>query len=422
MAYSRHGLYDLTTQTLGYYQGGAWVELPLPGVTLRDVADAALSRTDVRDIWCRALPPGWFGPAGEDGPAKVAVSKDGRHRAASYDSPAFGRCYLHEWGDDRWPGATHPEPRDILATYDALSDVFGGRPFGFTPATLGLDIMGMTRRKHKEWFTPESLPVNIVHPRQTYVRLPRYDDGPYIHCYDIRSAFLAAARSLNFPTGAAMHLNDPRLLFGSVGFATAEHAGIANLTFNRREPGPLRREGWHAQSLYRAALAWGQAPVVTDAYVFAQRHQALRTWADTLLDAMKHLYPALPVPARPVALAAWKAIYLGAIGRLASHPDWGGKRWYQLPVWHAMIEGEAFRRAWGLVGTIERPLALCLLSDTVLIPSYNPDPGSDAPAPLGDAPGQLRHCWTREGISLAAIAAAKRGDAVAFRDAVYGGE
>lgn len=422
--YNRHGLYDLTTQTLTYRVGGSPVQLADVGVSPLAIAEAALTRTDVHDIWLRGVPSEWW----RDWPADShpwetfrQTQQGGRTRTASATRTGWGTVYFHEWGTAPWPGVTHPDPLAVLPVYDALSDALA-RPFGFSPAALGLDILKTTFHRRPEWFRPETPTLALRHPRQTFVRLPRDDDGPYVHAFDMKAAFFAVARSLRFPTGAAMHLADPRLMFGPVGLATAEHAALVNLTANRRAPGPITKEGWHAQSVYRAALAWGQHPVTRDAYVYAQRHEAMREWAETLLTALKLVSRSGGCGADQqrvrIAVAVWKTIYIETIGRLAWQPP-SGPKWYTLPLWHAMIEGEAMRRMWGAVGTAERPLALALSTDEILVPSHSPDP-ADALGTLGEAPGNFVHKWSAEGYPPAALEAARRGDAVACRDALRG--
>lgn len=412
----RHAIYDPQTQTLSYHTPERWATVATGANDLPYVCGTAVGG-DVRDIWCRVLPREWSDASRpEHAILNTAVSRDGRFRAIMYTDLRRRVFFLHDWGDTRWPGALHADPAATLALYDAFSAAIDD-PFGFSPGGLGLGVLLRTVHRHPEWFRPERLPLTPHHPRQTFVRLPREDDGPYIHCLDMHAAFFAVARSLRFPTGAAMHLADPRLLFGPVGFATTEHAALAKVTYNRSTPGPLRREGWHAQSVYRAALSHGQSPTVLDAYVYSQRHEALRDWAETLLRVYRALLPATAKPMRPILSALWKSVYIGAIGRLASAPDWGGDKWYHLPLWHAMIEGEVARRAWSLAGPAEHPSALCLLTDELLFASHDPDP-DELCARIGMAPGQLRHRWTRRGVPPAALAAAQRGDAVGFRDAV----
>lgn len=407
----RHGLYDAETQTLHHWFGGSWHETRPAAYTLMAVAQHALGATDVRDVWVGNAPADWWTAESRD--IFLVPVANNRARAASYDG-ASGDVYLHQWGAPPWPGATHPDPPLVLRAYDHLSRVLR-RPFGFTPGALGLDILRDTARKHPEWFKPETLPIALHHPRQQWCRAPRPDDGRYIHCYDMRAAFLGAARSLRFPTGAAMHLQDPRLLFGPLGLATAEHAAAVDLTAALRNPGPLRKHGWHVQSVYRGALVAGQHPEVRDAYVYSQRHEALRDWADTLSAAARTFRGALDTPAAHLAMAVWKDIYRAAIGRLAA-PTFGQARWYFLPFWHAMIEGEVLRRMWTVACPTNRFPALALLTDEVLLTSPDPDPAI-ALALCGEAPGQFLHRWTCEGFPPDALAVAKAGNAVALRDA-----
>lgn len=368
-------------------QGG-----PIDTPTL-DAAYRLAVRYEARAVWLLNRPaaayPGWWrveapAVAHLSGPRAPGAPTVARVRPHYKSSPTQAVMVYNVTEDSRWPWYTENDPAAVLGAVQALETALG-IPLGYSPAGMALTLMERTNAKHRAWLAyPDlDLPPVISQPAQYVDRIACRDASltsarRYVHLYDTRGAYLAAAQSVDLGCGPALDHRHTESVWVR-GDRPANLPGI----YRVREAsvgGPvIHQAGWYDLATLRAACDMGQRLVTDEAYTWPEHHTALRAWASLLWRAREST--------TGYAQQAVKDCYTAGIGRLRMQPAASPSRddrrpeWHR-PLWHAAILAEAARRQWANFARYQRAGAVPILLDTDTIGLLSVDPEARDLTPL----------------------------------------
>jgi hypothetical protein len=307
-----------------------------------------------------------------------------------------------------------------LATYAALV----GAPYRATPGVAGLGAIrniydrlkpvrrerggtGWVPRQQPRWTWNPEQPMRgcgDLHWRRHPTKYER-ENYPFVHVFDIRAAYLAAAAGARLgwdtPTHAGSVVWDPsqsgfyRILVRGHTWADPRF-GVPIIN-----PDRIESDGtcWVTGPILAYISSTGELlPEIIDSWICVRAGRILNEWADHLRDAI----PDAATAGDPILRAAIKATYTRAWG-LLGRP--GGR--IHRDDWHATIADEArtrmLRKIWGwhaIVG--EWPLKVNVDAVWIAAPDDKPDAiGIGA----GPSIGQFKHVET---VSMADYLAANR--------------
>ena len=251
--------------------------------------------------------------------------------------------------DPRWPWQSL-DAKTLLKTNAYIQDALGIAPL-WSPGHVSRDLMNETNAKRPAWIRdPGQLP-NEVETIQAHDLSwkdtidPSHVGSAWLHLYDKNSAYLGAATSAYLGAGAPLYSGmtdivpfDPTIP-GLWHISTDCEAGFY----------PRLDHAW----LWTPEVAWlvKHASVeIHRAFYWAEKHQALRPWAERLWSARQALNVKMQKPdcmpryshaaGRSAAYASIKAIATQGLGWLAHKPESGATQWYR-PDWWSMIVSEA---------------------------------------------------------------------------------
>ena len=320
--------------------------------------------------WWRVTRPRVAHATGPDGTATAALVQRQYHGTS-------GNIYVHDLTyndagtrrDTRWPWAGEMAAPTVLASALAAASALDW-PLSYSPGHSGLALLQRLSAGHTDWLTypagdlahglPVTHPANHWYSRDAAVR-PR----AWLHAYDVRAAYLAAAARVNLGCGELVAAEDWR--------AAGQH-GVYHVD---AEPGAVLLDGgWYDRAALVAARCQGQPFTVDAGWRFAAYHRPLEAWARRIWAARE--------ATDGLAREAIKAVYVAAIGSFGR----AGTA-HSRPLWHAAIVAEAARHAWanlaGVAAYGETPIGLRV--DAVYALSDAPAPAAAQPARLGG----LRH-------------------------------
>lgn len=281
--------------------------------------------------------------------------------------------------DTRWAAlADQSDPLAVWAAATGLERALN-RSLSYSPGSMVLSLLTQSRLKNPDWYdcTAPRLPRLLggdAHHIAPGNLAPGYD---WLHVYDVNAAHLAAAQSVALGRGT---------VGCRTGGSEALAAGLPGIykvirpATGRVSPLPYaRKEGYYDYALAKHATAHGYA--LADCYVYPEKHQALRRWAESVWDAREKAVGA--------ARALVKAGYTQALGRMGHRPAEGYTDKEYRPLWYHAIVSEAARRQWQrwhVTEGTEGVEPLFLWSDTIGVLTRNPI----APR-SSDTLGGLRH-------------------------------
>lgn len=379
------------TAYLGWHdQPKAYADAP-PPISLDSLAQWA-DQLDVSQIWIM----------GETGPtARAAWWRVSRPRVAHATGPdgvataalvqrqyhaTSGNIYVHDLThgpdgkrrDTRWPWHSETDPRKVLHAALAASHALDW-PLSYSPGHTGLALLARLSVGHTAWLDypagelAHGLP--IVNPaNHWYSREAARRPLAYLHAYDVRAAYLAAAARVNLGCGKLVEAEDWR--------AAGQH-GVYHV---EAEPGAVLLDGgWYDRAALVAAKCQGQPFTVDAGWRFAEYHRPLSDWAARVWAAREAV--------DGLAREAVKAVYVAAIGSFG-RANTNQSR----PLWHAAIVAEAARHSWAnlarVTGYGETPIGLRV--DAVYTLSDSEGAAAEQPGRLGGLRATGSYPVTRE--------------------------
>lgn len=238
--------------------------------------------------------------------------------------------------DDRWPWQEVKDARTLIMSIQYLQHAIGYE-IAWSPGHTGQDLILEENRYHENWLEPSGEPIvirkNLAKALQMKRSLSAFNGELYIHLFDKYAQHLAACTGANFGQGSPHHL-------------------LNDVPFNALTPGLWDVAGmgklWTPELAYRFVElddTEQERPLITEAWVWPEYHQLLRSWAEKLWRARKVLrwpdlwegpgsYPYANEIARLLAFEAVKSIYTQALGWLAHESD--DNKLYR-PDWWSMI-------------------------------------------------------------------------------------
>lgn len=316
--------------------------------------------------WWRVARPRVAHATGPDGNPTAALVQRGYHGTT-------GNIYVHDLThgpdgkprDTRWPWHSEPDPRIVLSSALAASGALDW-PLSYSPGHTGLALLQRLSVAHADWLIyPTSdlahgLPV--AHPaNHWYDRDAAAAPLGWLHAYDVRAAYLAAAARVNLGCGELVEAEDWR--------AAGQH-GVYHVD---AEPGAVLIDGgWYDRAALVAARCQSQPFTVDAGWRFAEYHRPLDQWAARVWAARE--------ATTGLAREAIKACYVAAIGSFGRAGTAQSR-----PLWHAAIVAEAARHSWANLRRVtaygEVPIGLRV--DAVYALSDDPEPQAAQPARLG---------------------------------------
>lgn len=275
---------------------------------------------------------------------------------------ARGRVYYHATSGDAWEPPTGLPAADTMRTLDTLAATIKCRALQFTPGYRGISILAQTRERHPEWFTHDALPEKpTAEPVPNFTVKTHPTPTPaYLHVYDVRAAWLAAARTA--PCG----YGERRLL----STFTPKREGLWLCHTRPAVPAPITRPGWYPTALVRAQLDVGHECLIRTGWVWEHEATALRALSERLWLARSDALAAGRTPAeRAWLVGAIKRIYTRTFGKLQKGEQ--RRTWATQPYWYLSLRAEAARRLWRVYHA--HPHAIGLDTDSIFILSPEPD-------------------------------------------------
>lgn len=236
-------------------------------------------------------------------------------------------------------------------------------PYTVSPANTGL----LTLAYHtSHGLPPVELPATVVFndvaanpswfDEEAIADLAEGHPEWFLHKYDRRASYAAAAGSALLGTGPGRHHPDgcdwDKRAAGIYRIAPLSAAAIPQLPgFDLRDPrGEGRASGWLSRAAVQFLLELGAEPEILEAYTWdpADSSAQLKTWQSLIRDARRQLGEdvhagnphAIAIDgAGPDEPSLLKQVYAGAVGKLA--PSVGGLEpaWRRYPHWRAEIIG-----------------------------------------------------------------------------------
>ena len=351
-----------------------------------DLAHRAIDR-GIEDLFYDYDPPPSYW---QDGAGKGDFPPDGSHPLRGRYVTGRGAVFIHDARQSDW---LEPPAAIALAACDDALAALRCNYLGYSPAWRGMQLLNRTRALHREWFDYPNPPEGgKQHDRPPDFITPpcgRYD-GHYLHIYDMRAAYPAAARSVVLGWGETTYTRtfNPRA------------AGLWNVTLpSPVTVGPITAPGTYDTATVRAQLHLNLPCTILGGRVFTAHATVLRQWSERMAEARAAL------DGNPAALALVKKVWTRTLGRLANPKS----EWAYHPQWWYAIVAESGRRVWYQIK--DRPEVIGAATDTIIVRSTDPNPATAYP-PYGarttTGPGTLRHVgmveWSRGIADLASTA------------------
>ena len=237
-------------------------------------------------------------------------------------------------------------PADYERTMALLEEVLG-IPYRYSPGATSAALLRSLHRNGKQML-PVEMPPPALDPTTerdlSWIRALTAEErgAPFVVCYDVNAAYLAACSAL--PVG----VGNPRRLRGALW--TVQRSSVLPVGYFRTQ------DGW----LTSPALDFSPLRdnvTVGDAWVWDETSRPLEPWYKVLRDARERLlfaeeHPAITKVAARAALQTVKHMYTDLIGRMAStNWDRTGDPLYRPDIRHMVI---ATRRT-----RVQRVMAQC---------------------------------------------------------------
>lgn len=301
-------------------------------------------------------------------------------------------------------------PAQLLGALARYSQALGLR-YRRTPGATGAALMLAVHSGPGATPLPEGTPAPPAileaqdlksEPERHYVadELGELREG-YLHAFDINGMYLAACSSVELGFGQAAHVKAPAFDAQRPGYWRALIKGAD--TWVAPYPRPFVCDGkphWYTTPMLELALDLGATVKIREAWIYPQHHRWFEPWYERLRDARSTLMRD-PSPEGRLALAAVKATYAQALGRLAGRWLQAGDETFR-PDWrHAVVSRARANMERHLAKATAPPVALDI--DLAVFHSIHQDPGQAAAALGLQVSAQLGK-WKWLG-SLSALAA-----------------
>lgn len=349
----------------------------------------------------------------------TAFIRTERDRITAHIGTLFGRQFVHDIDTDPWQ-PLRGNAWESLAMLDTFTALLGVKALHYSPQSRGLSILDFSRADHPEWFAREIPPDwehkdDAVTPNFTRRIFDWKAVGGYLHKWDTRAAWAAAARTTPQGYGEMRRVNkfDPKI------------PGIWSVMLRkpRVNPSPIMDGGWYATEIVRAAIDCGSDVAVGQGWTWANNATTLRPFCERLFKARAAAAPPPGIEYTEGTQGWWiqssiKRIYTRTFGALDAYRQ-SRPKLYQ-PHWYYALRAESARRMWKLYESSSYFIGIDTDSlfavaprdvDPLTITPTSP-PGTETPGRLryegctpltrelfdmlGNAPGSAISAWIRE--------------------------
>jgi hypothetical protein len=238
-------------------------------------------------------------------------------------------------------------------------------------------------------------------------------DGAYVHVFDKKSAYLAAAHALRVGRGDPVHwpnehshvpdvLIDESIQKEQPGLWCISAQPPRPVGISEEWPSPFNSHGdlpdheWYYTPQVKLAMSMGYQVTIHEAWLWPNSHRTLDRWVDRIWKARQ------ATQGTPVE-AMIKASYTQALGVLSRKPGEAEKlQWYHRPDWAGLITAQHYlRQVKKIMQLVECGVNyLAVSTDSIAIVSHQIDPTMAMPVGWGGPPGMLgqyRHVTTYRG-------------------------
>lgn len=309
-------------------------------------------------------------------------------RITAHVTTSLGRVFVHRIDTDPWQPLRNTNARHTLRMMDSLARELKVKALHYSPQSRGLSIVDFSRTEHPEWFErdlPEDWDLRDGGVTPNFTR--RIDDpkqiGWYLHKYDMRAAWAAAARTAQMGYGEVRRVMEFDPARPGI-WPVKPNTLIAN-------PQPIMHAGWYSTEIVRAAKNAGLNIGVGPGWCWSEQSTPLRSFIERLFRARDGaLHPAYTEDESAWLQDSIKRIYTRTQGALDSYKQSRPKLFQ--PHWYYTLRAESARRVWKLYDLTAYSIGID--TDTV----YCVAPADISPAdifpgssPTAWQPGKLRY-------------------------------
>lgn len=284
----------------------------------------------------------------------------GRGRTVAEYANTSGRVFLHDYASDTWQ-QMHIDQRNAaesLRRLDRFAALLNVKTLQHSPGYRGISTLAKQRLHHAERFEYEPFTERCDTIIPNVCKAVQYRDtqgGQYLHAYDLRAAWLSAARTTPCGYGALRFVTkwDDRL----TGY------WVATLKSDVPVTSPIRHSGIYPTAIVRAAKMRGANIVVESGWIYEYQADSLRWWCEWLGKARQagmSVSDPLDVMYNETMI---KLIYTRTFGTLDRKSR--ERAWQYQPHWYDALKAESARRCWQIFDL--NPSAIALDVDTIYL-------------------------------------------------------
>ena len=270
----------------------------------------------------------------------------------------------------------------MTAPYKLLSEVLNF-PFQGTSLATGLDLMRETIPVY--WRRPGSDPFPFEEHKTLDIYWQTGQEGQFQ--YDKNAMYLASCAGVMVGSGDYSHQRSPQFEAKTPGLWKIRLESAISPFDGRAAPHPTDGEevSWQYTDMVLACQRLGFSVDVLEAYVFIERHQALRPWYERIRQARNALAP-LDTPEATEARNLLKRLYTSSLGFLAHRPDKEIKAPLYHPDWYGAIIAHAKSRMFAHMQDVYEKTQLC----PVWVKTDGIWYTNSVPLPVGPGIGQFK--------------------------------